>query len=181
MAISILNKILEERGNSPETLGLLGRIYKDQWSELQQQGGRKARAALNNAIATYLKGFESDWRDYYPGINAMTLMSLSEDEEHHRQLKKISPMVRYAVERSIAKRTPGYWDRATLLELAVLDNDEAAIDTALDQLLEIKNVDRRSYETTANNLQLLYGAMCERGEESPLVAEVLNELRQATS
>ncbi len=180
-AIDILNNILKQQGDNPETLGLLGRVYKDLWSEIKEQGGRKARAALSNAIATYLRGFESDWRDFYPGINALTLMNLSEEEEHLQQRQKIGPIVRYAVERSIAQKTPDYWDRATLLELAVLDNDENAIDRALDELLKIQDVELRQYETTANNIQMIHEAMCKRGEQSDLVEEVIYELRQAVS
>jgi hypothetical protein len=36
----------------------------------------EARALLKSAIDAYLAGFEADWRDAYPGINAVTLMKM---------------------------------------------------------------------------------------------------------
>lgn len=176
IAIDILESVLHEQGNSPETLGLLGRIYKDLWSDIENDGGRKARVALNKAIETYKKGFESDWRDYYPGINALTLMYLSGEDEHLVEMKKLQPIVSYALERSISEREPGYWERATILELAVLDNNQIAIDAALNNLLAINNVEKWCYETTANNIKKLRDALITRGEDCTLLEEVINEL-----
>ena len=34
----------------------------------------RAAGALDDAIQEYVVGFEADWRDTYPGINAVTLM-----------------------------------------------------------------------------------------------------------
>jgi hypothetical protein len=55
----------------------------------------------------------------------MTLMHLKEPPDE-RKAQMLAP-VRYAVERKIARGKPDYWDWATLLELAVLGNDEAEI------------------------------------------------------
>jgi len=41
------------------------------------------------------------------------------------------PVVRYGVQRKVAKGKPDYWDYATLVELAVLENDRAAALQAL--------------------------------------------------
>jgi len=175
-AIDVLEKILKEQGNSPETFGLLGRIYKDQWSELKNEGGRKARVALNKAISAYKQGFESDWRDYYPGINALTLMYLSNDTKHLEEMNKLHPLVKYAVERNMSKQEPSYWDHATVLELAVLENNEQTIDQSLDNLLEIDNVEQWCYQTTKNNLEKLRKALFERNEDCTLIDEVIQEL-----
>jgi hypothetical protein len=175
-AIDVLEKVLQEQGNSPETLGLLGRIFKDQWSDLKDIGGRKAKVALNKAIAAYKLGFESDWRDYYPGINAVTLMYLSGDKKHLEEMAKLLPLVKYAVERNMAKQEPSYWDHATVLELAVLENNEQAIDQALDLLLAIDNVEKWCYQTTKNNIEKLREALSERNEDCTLIDEVIQEL-----
>ena len=48
-------------------------MYKDRWEAALKKGDKiLARGLLDNAMDTYLKGFEADWRDAYPGINAVT-------------------------------------------------------------------------------------------------------------
>ncbi|WP_275949042.1 TRAFs-binding domain-containing protein [Bradyrhizobium septentrionale] len=73
----VLKQVIEENGPSSETNGLLGRVYKDRW-EIADQEGRyaEARGYLRKAIQSYLAGYESDLRDGYPGINAVTLMEM---------------------------------------------------------------------------------------------------------
>ena len=71
-AEKVLNEVIDEFGPSSETNALLGRIYKDRWRGAKEQGLPEARALLKNAVETYLAGFEADWRDAYPGINAVT-------------------------------------------------------------------------------------------------------------
>jgi MAP3K TRAFs-binding domain len=68
-------------------------------------------------------GFEADWRDAYPGINAVTLMELKDPPDPRGGA--LVPVVRYAVERRVEAGKPGYWDYSTLLELAVLAKDES--------------------------------------------------------
>ncbi len=81
-----------------------------------------AQGFLEKAIDTYLAGFETDWRDAYPGINAITLMELRDPPDERRT--KLIPVARYSAERKLARGKPDYWDYATLLELAVLDLDQ---------------------------------------------------------
>jgi hypothetical protein len=70
----------------------------------------------------YRRGFETDWRDHYPGINAVTLMELKEPPDSERL--KLIPVVRYLVERRIASSRADCWDWATLLKLAVLAKEK---------------------------------------------------------
>src|SRR5262249_39105542 len=130
----VLTAVIDERGPSSETYGILGRVYKDRWEAAAKAGeSLLARGLLGRAIAAYLKGFEADWRDAYPGVNAVTLMELREPPDPRREA--LIPVVRYAVERRIASGKPDYWDHATLLELGVLGKDEAGTATALADAL----------------------------------------------
>src|SRR5262249_950512 len=70
----VLKEVIAEFGPSSETNALLGRMYKDRWALAKKEGLPEARALLKKAVDTYLAGFEADWRDAYPGINAVTLM-----------------------------------------------------------------------------------------------------------
>ncbi len=103
-AESVLSDVINEFGQSSETNGLLGRIYKDQW-EAAKKAGRdfEARGFLKRAIATYRAGFEADWRDPYPGVNAVTLMEM-EDKPDAAQAELL-PVVRYAASQRV-RRTP---------------------------------------------------------------------------
>jgi hypothetical protein len=161
-AEEVLLAVIRERGPSSETNGLLGRVYKDRWEEARDANDAlKAAGWLAKAIEAYLKGFEADWRDAYPGINAVTLMELRNPPDPRRLT--LLPVVTYAVERRIAKGTPDYWDHATLVELAVLNQDEAAAnDAAANALAAV----RESWEpeTTARNLALIRKARATRGE-----------------
>ncbi|MGC1711932.1 MAG: TRAFs-binding domain-containing protein, partial [Methyloceanibacter sp.] len=94
----------------------------------------EARALLKSAIDAYLAGFEADWRDAYPGINAVTLMEMMPKPDARQA--EILPVVRYSAARKTA-RAPDYWDHATLLELAVLAGDEDDADVKLGEALAV--------------------------------------------
>ncbi len=166
----ILLDLIERRGPSSETCGILGRVYKDRWEAAMKSGDTLlARGLLERAIAAYLRGFETDWRDAYPGINAVTLMELREPPDPRRQ--QILPVVTYSVGRRIAAGKPDYWDHATMLELAVLAKDEArAIDSVGEALAAVR--EGWEAETTARNLRLIREARERRHEAFPWAKQI---------
>ena len=118
-----LQKLLSERGASSETYGILGRVYKDRWQESVKNNDLiSAEGLLDEAIDAYLKGFGTDWRDAYPGVNALSLMEIKDPTDP--RIRKLFPIISYAVERRFASTDPDYWDYATQLELAVISKDE---------------------------------------------------------
>lgn len=177
-AENILLNLIEKRGPSSETFGILGRVYKDRWEQAEKSGEKiLAKSLLNKAINAYLKGFEADWRDAYPGINAITLMELKEPPDPRRE--KLIPVVTYAVERRVEAGKPDYWDHATLLELAVLaKNEDAALKTLGDSLASIREV--WEPETTARNLRLIREAREKRDEKIQWAEEIEKELDKRT-
>jgi hypothetical protein len=167
-AEDVLVRLIEERGPSSETNGILGRVYKDRWEAAARANDPAAPGLHRKAIDTYLRGFEADWRDAYPGVNAVTLMELA-DPRDPRQAKLL-PVVAYAVERRIAQGRPDYWDHATRLELAVLARDEAVGREALaDALAGVR--EKWEPETTARNLRLIREARQRRGERGAAWAD----------
>lgn len=149
----ILKKILEERGPNPETYAILGRVHKDRWLRAVEAGDDiLAPAQLEQAIDVYLAGFEADWRDAFPGINAVTLMSVK--CERDPRLDEILPVVRYSVRRKIARGKPDYWDYATLLELAAHAEDEGEGKQALGKMLTTAPAPMMA-ETTKKNLKMI--------------------------
>jgi len=174
----VLRDLISRRGPSSETYGILGRVLKDRWEVALNSGEKeKAKELLERAAEAYLKGFESDWRDAYPGVNAVTLMELKTPPDPRR--REILPVVYYAVEQRIRSGAADYWDYASLLELTVLANDEAKGVDALGRSLARV---RESWEprTTARNLRLIREARQRREAESPAWAErAESELLQA--
>lgn len=161
-AEKVLLDLITNRGPSSETYGILGRVYKDRWEKAVKSDEKAlARGLLDKAIHAYLKGFEADWRDAYPGVNAVTLMEVKDPPDPRRE--QLLPVVRFAVERQIAMGKPDYWDYATLLELAVLAKDEEKAAKALsDALAAVREV--WEPETTARNLRLIREARERRQE-----------------
>ena len=176
----VLKEVLKEFGPSSETNGLLGRVYKDRWDKSVKAGEEfEAPGHLENAIETYLAGFQADWRDAYPGINAVTLMEMM-DEPDPRQAE-VLPVVRYSAAQKAA-RNADYWDHATLLELAVLARDNKDAAKRMSAALASVPAGAGWYlETTERNLRLIREQRERRGEQSPWIVkleQVLSNKRQ---
>ncbi len=172
-AEDMLTQLIGERGPSSETNALLGRIYKDRWAKALKAGDAlAARGHLKKAIAAYRAGFEADWRDAYPGINAVTLMTIADPKDP--LAKEMAGVVRYAVRRRLTGR-PDYWDHATMVELAVIASDWGAASDALSDALAALDEPWKA-ETTANNLRLIAEARQAAGigvkETRELIAEL---------
>lgn len=172
----VLLAVLEEHGPSSETFGLLGRVYKDRWEA--ERGGSllKARGHLDKAVHAYRRGFEADWRDAYPGINAVTLMEIRDPRDAPQQ--ELVPVVRYANRRRIDAGAPDYWDHATRLELGVIARDRGeAIAGASAALAAVR--EEWEPESTAYNLSLIRRSRVEHGETIDWADEIERELLEA--
>lgn len=176
-AESILSEVIKKYGISSETNGILGRVYKDLWKNNEERGENvMARGFLKKSIECYLEGFQSDWRDAYPGINAVTLMEMTEPID--KRQSKLLPVVLYSVERRISTKHPDYWDHATLLELNILSNDsENAINSLENTVASIR--DKWEPKTTANNIKLIIDVRKKRGCKTKWIEEIYNELLKA--
>lgn len=171
----ILLELVDKKGPSSETYGLLGRVYKDAWeSAYKNKKDALARGYLDKAIETYTKGFQTDWRDAYPGINAVTLMAIRDPSDP--QLKKLYPVVLYAVERKISNGKADYWDYATLLELYVIDNNEKLAKDSLDKALPLLR-EKWEAETTLRNIGFIIESKERSGHPLGWIKELLEEFR----
>lgn len=169
-AEQVLKELIAERGGSSETFGILGRVYKDRWEKSIEAGNPYlAEGLLDQAISAYLKGFEADWRDAYPGVNALTLMEMKTPTDPRQFV--LLPVVRYANERRIAQGEPDYWDYATQLELAILERNQEVAKKALTKVLTLIR-EHWELESTARNLTLIKKARKERNE----IIEWANEI-----
>ena len=131
---------------------------------------------LDRPFRRYLEAFQFDWRDAYPGVNAVTLMGLQERPDSRQG--GLLPVLRYAAVQS-AEDAPEYWDYATLLELAVLSDDH---EDAGKRLAEALGSARAKWEldSTTRNLGLIRGAKQARGEPVEWIMEIEKALNGAT-
>jgi len=174
-AAKLLQEILTRQGSDPETLGILGRVHKDRYKELKAKGSIMAAAALDDAISAYTKGFESDPRDYYPGVNAITLLIEKGDAAALKEADRLVPLVSFAVARRGGASSSDYWDLATVLELACIGNDWPMAAGVLPRVLAAAAYSWMT-ETTYNNLILLRKARERQGQSLPNLEEIVKYL-----
>ncbi|WP_417326576.1 TRAFs-binding domain-containing protein [Halarcobacter sp.] len=172
-AIKVLESIINEYGKSSETNGILGRVYKDKYTDALKEGNTiMAEGYLKKAIDTYLDGFEADFRDAYPGINAVTLMEIADDERKN----EILPVVEFAVKQKM-KTNKDYWDWATLLELAILETNKEKANQLLFNVLD--NI-RESFEpkTTVNNLNIIIESRKVKGVDTSWILDIVKNIQK---
>ena len=160
-AVAVLVELIDELGPNGETCGILGRVHKDRWRQALRDGQKgAARGHLKKAIECYVRGFEADWRNYHPGVNAVELMTLRDPADP--ELARLLPVVRYSAERAAAAGRHGYWESATLMELAVLADDEQAAQDWLDDALAAPPTTMQA-RTTRDSLVAILEAKRETG------------------
>jgi len=174
-AIEILTSIVATQGDSPETCALIGRIYKDQYSEAIAAGQNlKASGFLEMAIEWYGRGFNADPRDYFPGVNLATLLAIQNTDESKAELHRVVPAISFAVARLGGMKSADYWQVATVLELAVLGTEWADAQRALARILAIKS-DPMQCNTTVANLALYQKLYT--GDDAGKVGEIIDALQ----
>ncbi len=172
-AEKVLLEVIDDHGPSSETLGLLGRVYKDRWETEREGSVLRGEGHLNQAIDAYRRGFETDWRDAYPGVNAVTLMEIRDPGGAAQQ--ELLPVVRYANRRRLDGRVADYWDHATRLELGVIARDrDEAMAGARAALAAVR--EPWEPENTAYNLSLIRESRAQRGETVEWADELEREL-----
>lgn len=155
----LLESIIKKFGEDSETLGILGRVYKDLWQN------SKNNIYLKKTIEIYKKGFENNLNDYYPGINLLTLALY---DNNKKILEQYLPIVEVALNKSLSNKKD-YWGLATKLELAFIKKD---CKLAREILEEIKIIDKEQWmlESTLNNLKLLMEKI-----DDECISEIFNE------
>lgn len=170
---------LEENKWTSETYGIAGRIYKGQAEAEQHAGNSKAAAgALERAIETYQNGFRFDPRDYYPGVNAVSLKLRRGTTKDLEELATLVPVVRFSVDRAPApqQEMEHYWQQATKLELACAVRDWGGARKLLPGLLAIGAEDWMR-ETTIKNLRIQQQAFAKDRTAGTVLGEIIGDLK----
>ncbi len=130
-AITQLETLIAEHGDTPERRGLIGGRYKRRWRD-----ARKAREAkgdpqasvdearhLENAVENYTRGMELDYNQYYCSSNLPQLLRARGDEGDRERATIIDHFVVAACERARARGEGDEWLRPTLLGAAFRAGD----------------------------------------------------------
>jgi tetratricopeptide (TPR) repeat protein len=178
-AVRELERLIHEHGDSAETLGILGRIYKDRYREAKASGSPAAPGYLELAIEAYTRGFEAEPADYYPGVNAVTLLLQKGDQEAQSEVDRLVPLVTFAAVRRGGEKADDYWTVATVLELACAGRDYGLAQRCLARALSLAK-EGWMFKTTADNLRLLL-ALREEEEGIEQVSAIVQALENAAA
>lgn len=170
-ARDMLLAIIDTRGDRPESCGLLGRIYKDYYREEKDQ--IKAAGYLDQCINWYRRGFHADPRDFYPGINLLTMLAAKGGEEAQQELRSTATVLSFALARQGAMNSRDYWTLATVLEAAVHDNDWNTVKRSMEKLMTVEP-NLQQLKTTHNNLLIISEANLPYIEAAELHALIEN-------
>ncbi|MCP4117901.1 MAG: DUF4071 domain-containing protein [Desulfobacteraceae bacterium] len=176
-AIDILKQLIDGQGESAETMGLLGRIYKDRYKEAQEKSDLAAPAWLDLAIEAYTKGFEAEPADYYPGVNAITLLLQKGGAEALAEVDRLAPLVTFAAVRQGGEKANDYWTVATVIELACVSRDYDLCRRCLPRALALGDVGWK-FKTTADNLRLIERLRPEDSERIDAIASALENVQR---
>lgn len=116
-----LRALASRAAPSGETLGLLGSAAKARVEEALAAGNPPG-VQLDVAIDAYLRGFQRDPGDYYPGVVAVALLRLrgqrvEPNDEDLDRARELLPVVRFAATRLGEPNDEDVWRLATVAEL----------------------------------------------------------------
>ena len=163
-----LRRLAEERKDG-ETLGLLARTWKDEWTQIwaghpQRQlnplaSARDSAATLQSAAAAYVDAFRAAAGDHYPGINALTLGRLWEHVTGRTSklpLGLIGAGVGWTAGAAL-ERNKNYWALVTRAELALIENrkDDALDDYSEAAAIAVDNRDWFALDSSSQQLDFL--------------------------
>jgi len=176
-ATDVVEQAIKDYGENAETLGILGRIYKDRYTEAKKAEDFAAEGWLDLAIETYTKGFEVEPADYYPGVNAVTLLLQKGDEQSLSEVERLAPLVTFAAVRQGGEKANDYWTVVTVLELACANRDYSLAQRCLPRAMALGDEDWK-FDTTARNLRLIERLRAEENDIS-IVGQIAAKLETA--
>ncbi len=165
---------LERSGSADsETLGILGRLYKDLWERDRADGD--PRGYLRRSLDYYRRAYALPERDYWPGINAATMALAAGREPESRCLAgQVGEQCMRALED--AGESERYWLTATLGESLLLRGDLEAAARRYGEAVGIAGRNYGDIASTRRNAQLILELLeCPEDE----AAAVLGRLRTA--
>jgi len=149
-AIVKLENLLNDFPEDSQATAYLGRIYKEIWADSWEKVGDKNKRMksafdsyhwLIKAVDIYLKGFRVDLNNYYPGVNALTLSTITvyladkfDDKKDpdpdivriRKELPELRGALIFGLEAKADDDKVDYWTLISLAELRALTSDSVA-------------------------------------------------------
>lgn len=177
-AIQVLKRVISLNGSNPETCGILGRVYKDLYSEAMNKGNEfLAEGYLNESIQYYREGFHADPRDYYPGINLANLLFEKGDIESLKELEALIPVLEFAIGRRGGLSSHDYWDVSTVLQLSILGQNWSLARRAAQRFTTMAT-HAWIVETTNNDLKRIKQSMIKNNLDISSLEEIIINLQK---
>jgi hypothetical protein len=159
LAEGVLSSIIAHHGGDSETLGILGRVYKDRWFKLRVVNWYNGY--LFSALKVYWDGVDCSPRELYPAINVLTLLRIAgcEPETLIRFAEHIDSLIKARIE---SDDEEDYFNYATRVELYAAMGQ---FGSAWGIVREAASKAQAPWEleTTARNLSLISTAGAGRG------------------
>jgi len=133
-AITELNALIREKGDSSERSGLLGGRYKELYEDATDASSKSDN--LNLAIQCYQRGMMLDLNDYYPSSNLARLYRKRNEEGDEIKAMSAARLTVLACERAIQRNPNDPWIRPTLLGAAFDAGDVPQAKKLLDEFLQ---------------------------------------------
>jgi tetratricopeptide (TPR) repeat protein len=162
-----LRELVEDDREDGENWGLLGRVAKDAWLARWRRPGftdeqkRKAAASeaalLREAVKAYETGFRKDARNYYPGVNALSLVCLCEHltgKKDRRRRNALDGGIRWSLECALAKDQDDYWARASVADLELLNGDPESVTAAYKEAVAVAQNNRFALNSSRQQLEI---------------------------
>ncbi|MGH9766886.1 MAG: TRAFs-binding domain-containing protein [Blastocatellia bacterium] len=144
----LIEEIIKDHPDDAESWAMLGRLEKDEWvaawriegntpEQMLDDAGYESEL-LRHAMTAYEEGFRKDPRNYYAGVNALTLYylygHLTGEAMNEQELAAMEGGVRWAVKCELDKLKDQpketFWARVTLGDLETLVGAPASVEKA---------------------------------------------------
>ena len=207
-AIVKLEGILNDFPNDNKSISYLGRIYKEMWVTSWRNirnAKKRIRFAyetyhwLIQAIDIYMKGFQLDLRDYYPGINAFTLSMLAlhladqfdskkvpdpDIMRIRKQLPGLRDTLQFCLESKLAveQEKTDYWTLVSLAELRLFTStDIGEVERSYRKAVTAVRRDLFSLRSSLEQLEIIQLLGVRNDFVSACIKLVKEEIRYAST
>jgi len=174
-ALSMLQNLLADQNLSKrereEAQGLIGRAYKQIYTDADDQRPAHNKEALKKAISSYYKVYEADTEEYWHGVNAVALLARAHQDGVDPGLNVDYSEIATSIVGNLGEdgaRDASMWELATLTEACIALKDWDSAIKYLGQYID-KNVDAFEVGSTLRQFETVWKLDTDETEERALI------------